>query len=96
MSEFYLPHPAAQNSLEIYFAVKRFALHSRARAERAMAVPVTVIVKGKNYAGEYQIDGGLLRVFFDGKSKTASANSANPEFLARLLLIELVCSRIKI
>jgi len=33
----------------------------------------------------------LLRVFFDGNSKTTSANSANPEFVARLLLMELVC-----
>ena len=55
-----------------------------------MAVPVTVIVKGKNYTGEYQIGGRLLRVYFDGKSKTSSLSSPNPEFLARLLLIELV------
>jgi len=56
-----------------------------------MSLPVTVTVKGKKYAGEYQIEDSLLRVFFDGKSKTTSANSANPEFVARLLLIELVC-----
>ena len=60
-------------------------------SKTAMSLPVTVTVKGKKYAGEYQIEGSLLRVFFDGKSKTTSANSANPEFVARLLLIELVC-----
>ena len=54
--------------------------------------PLTVTFKGKKYAGEYEIDDGLVRVFFEGRNKTTKLNSSSsPEFLARLLLIELVC-----
>src|SRR5205823_13761384 len=31
--------------------------------------PVKVLVKGKEFVGEYEIEGALLRVFFAGKSK---------------------------
>jgi hypothetical protein len=54
--------------------------------------PLTVTFKRKDYVGEYEIDGGLVRVFFEGRTKTTKLNaSSNPELLARLLLIELVC-----
>ena len=51
-----------------------------------------VSFKSKNYVGEYEIDEGLVRVYFEGRNKTTKLNgSPNPEFLARLLLIELIC-----
>jgi hypothetical protein len=54
--------------------------------------PLQVTFRGKDYAGEYEIDGGLVRVFFEERNKTIKLNgSSNPEFLARLLLIELIC-----
>ena len=53
--------------------------------------PLTVTFKGKKYAGEFEVDGSLLRVFFEDRSKTTKLSSSNPEFVARLLLIELVC-----
>ena len=39
---------------------------------------------------EYEIDGGVLCVFFEGRSKSSSITGPGPEVLARLLLIELV------
>jgi hypothetical protein len=53
-------------------------------------LPISVDIKRKNYAGEYEIDGGVLRVFFDGRSQSSAAIGSSPELLARLLLIELV------
>jgi len=54
--------------------------------------PLQVSFRGKDYAGEYEIDGGLVRVFFEERNKTIKMNgSSNPEFVARLLLIELIC-----
>ena len=59
---------------------------------RASRSPLTVTFRGKAYAGEYEIDGSLVRVFFEERNKTRKLNSSsNPEFVARLLLIELVC-----
>ena len=52
--------------------------------------PLKVRFKGNDYAGEYEIDGGVLQVFFEGHSKATKVNSSNPDLLARLLLIELV------
>ena len=52
--------------------------------------PVTLSFKGKEYFGEYEIEGNLVRVFFENRSKTTKLNSSNPELLARLLLIELL------
>jgi hypothetical protein len=51
---------------------------------------VKVTFKGKEYAGEYEVEGSAVRVFFDGKIKVGRNTSSDPEFLARLLLIELV------
>jgi len=51
-----------------------------------------VTFRDKDYAGEYETDGSLVRVFFEKRNKTRKLNSSsNPEFVARLLLIELVC-----
>jgi len=53
--------------------------------------PLQVTFRGKDYAGEYEIDGSLVRVFFEERNKTTKNTSSNPEFVARLLLIELIC-----
>ena len=54
--------------------------------------PLQVTFRGKDYAGEYELDGNLVRVFFEERNKTTKMNtSSNPEFVARLLLIELIC-----
>jgi len=53
-------------------------------------LPISVDIKRKNYAGEYEVDGGVLHVFFDGRSESSAVMSPGPELLARLLLIELV------
>jgi hypothetical protein len=67
-------------------------LRSREEAGMSERSPLKVSFKGKYYAGEYEIDGSLVRVFFEERNKTTKLNSSsNPEFLARLLLIELVC-----
>ena len=49
-----------------------------------------VVLRGKEYEGEYEIDGALLRVFFEGKSKASHISGSDPELFARLLLIELL------
>ena len=49
-----------------------------------------VIIKGKQYEGEYEIDGTLLRVFFEGKSKAGHIRGSDPQLFARLLFIELL------
>jgi hypothetical protein len=46
--------------------------------------------KGKEYVGQYEVENSAVRVFFDGKIKVGKNTSSDPEFLARLLLIELV------
>ena len=51
---------------------------------------VKVLLKGKEYAGEYDVDGTTLCVFFEGKSRTGHIRGSDPELLARLLLIELL------
>jgi hypothetical protein len=52
--------------------------------------PVSVDIKQKKYTGEYEIDRGVLHVFFDGQSRSSAVTSPGPELLARLLLIELI------
>lgn len=52
--------------------------------------PISVAIRRKNYAGEYEIDGEVLYVFFEGQSRSSTVVSPSPELLARLLLIELV------
>jgi hypothetical protein len=49
-----------------------------------------VIFRGKEYFGEYEVEGRMLRVFFDGRTKIGLVRGSNQELLARLLLIELV------
>jgi hypothetical protein len=52
--------------------------------------PISLDIKHKEYAGEYEIDHGVLHVFFEGQSRSSAATGPSPELLARLLLIELV------
>ena len=51
---------------------------------------ISVDIKQKKYAGEYEIDCGVLYVFFEGRSKSSAVTSPGTELLARLLLIELI------
>jgi hypothetical protein len=51
---------------------------------------VTVVIKGKQYEGEYEIEGELLRVFFEGKNKAGHIRGSDSQLFARLLLIELL------
>jgi len=53
-------------------------------------LPISVDIKNKQYAGEYEADRGVLYVFFEGRSKSSAITGSSPELLARLLLIELV------
>jgi hypothetical protein len=52
--------------------------------------PISVDIQHKKYTGEYEIDRGVLYVFFEGRSKSSAITGSGPELLARLLLIELV------
>jgi hypothetical protein len=52
--------------------------------------PISIDIKRKNYAGEYEIDGGILYVFFQGRSTSSAVVSPGPELVARLLLIDLI------
>jgi hypothetical protein len=52
--------------------------------------PISVDIKRKQYTGEYEIDRGVLYVFFEGQNKSSAITGPAPELLARLLLIELV------
>jgi hypothetical protein len=52
--------------------------------------PISLDIKRKKYIGEYEIDRGVLNVFFEGRSKSSAITGPSPELLARLLLIELV------
>lgn len=56
----------------------------------ANRIKVTVTLGGQEYIGEYELEDGLLRVFFDGKYKVAGSKSVEPGLIAKLLLIELV------
>jgi hypothetical protein len=56
----------------------------------AVRSPISLDIKHKKYTGEYEIDRGVLHVFFEGQSKSSAVTGPNPELLARLLLIELV------
>jgi hypothetical protein len=51
---------------------------------------VTANFRGKEYVAEYEINGGVLSVFFGGKSKSRRILGVKTEFLAWKLLIEMV------
>lgn len=51
---------------------------------------IKVSFKGKEYAGEYEIAGRVVRVYFEGKSKTGMTAGSDPELSARIFLINLV------
>ena len=65
-------------------------LHTEAGFMSARS-PVSVDIKHKKFTGEYEMDCGVLNVFFEGRSKSSAITGLGPELLARLLLIELVC-----
>jgi hypothetical protein len=52
--------------------------------------PISVDIKHRKYTGEYEIDRGVLYVFFEGQHKSSAITAPSPELLAQLLLIELV------
>jgi hypothetical protein len=52
--------------------------------------PISVDIKHREYIGEYEIDHGVLYVFFEGQNRSSAITGPSPELLARLLLIELV------
>jgi len=52
--------------------------------------PISLDIKHKKYTGEYEIERGVLHVFFEGRSKSSTVTGPSPELLARLLLVELV------
>ena len=56
----------------------------------ATRLPISMDIKHKKYSGEYEIDHGVLYVFFEDRNKSSAVTGPNPELLARLLLIELV------
>jgi len=56
----------------------------------AVRLPISMDIKHKKYTGEYEIDRGVLHVFFEGRNRSSAVTGPNPELLARLLLIELV------
>ena len=64
-------------------------LHTEAGV-MAVRSPISLDIKHKKYTGEYEIDRGVLYVFFEGRNKSSAVTGPNPELLARLLLIELV------
>jgi hypothetical protein len=47
-------------------------------------------IKGKQYEGEYEINGTVLRVFFEGQRKAGHIRGSDPQLFARLLFIELL------
>ena len=51
---------------------------------------INVVYKGKDYVGEYEIEKGVLRVFYKKRTKASAVRTSDPELQARLLLIELV------
>jgi len=52
--------------------------------------PISVDIKHKKYNGQYEIDSGILYVFFEGRSKSSAITGSGAELLARLSLIELI------
>ena len=53
-------------------------------------IKVVVTLRDEEYIGEYELENGQLRVFFDGKCKVARRKSVEPGLMAKLLLIDLV------
>jgi hypothetical protein len=66
-----------------------YLLHTAVEIMAARS-PISVDIKHKKYTGEYEIDHGVLNVFFEDRSKSTAMTGPGPELLARLLLIELV------
>jgi len=52
--------------------------------------PISVDIKHKKFTGEYELDQGVLYVFYEGQSRSSAVTGPSPELLARLLFIELI------
>jgi len=61
------------------------------KASVSGAGKVTITLKGKKYEGEYAVEGKTMRVSFAGGTQVRQITGPDPELLARLVLIELVC-----
>jgi len=55
-------------------------------------VVLEIFYKGKNYNGSYEISKGIISVYcsFFHKSTQLGASAANPEFLAKMILREII------
>ena len=52
--------------------------------------PISVDIRHKRFTGEYELDHGVLNVFYEGQSRSSAVTGPSPELLARLLFIELI------
>ncbi len=52
--------------------------------------PVSIDIKHKQYTAEYELDHGILSVFFEGQSRSSAVTGPSPDLIARLLFIELI------
>jgi hypothetical protein len=55
-----------------------------------MSARSQISVDNKKYTGEYELDHGVLHVFFEGQHRSSAVTGPNQELLARLLFIELI------
>lgn len=51
---------------------------------------ISVDIKHRKYIGEYEVDRGVLYVFFEGQTRSSAVTGPSSELLARLLFIELI------
>jgi hypothetical protein len=55
--------------------------------------PIEIESDGKTYAGKYRVEGGIITVMYYGEGagdKSANVGNAEPEPLARAMLLEVV------
>jgi hypothetical protein len=63
-------------------------------SDQALREPATITYKGKEYAGYYQADRGMVRVTYDFDTKSTEFR-VKPELTAQILLRELVQASLK-
>jgi hypothetical protein len=51
---------------------------------------ISLDIGQKKYIAEYELDHGVLHVFFGGRSASSAVTSPSLELVARLLLVELI------
>jgi hypothetical protein len=51
--------------------------------------PVSIVVNGTTFTGEYSVSGEVLTVIYNGKSKRTQLGGMNPDNLAKQLLAEI-------